>query len=103
MTSLTKFDYKEIGVCGLSCGLCPAIHRKTKSKCLGCKSEDRISLGCTFIRCAVKKKDLEFCILCEDSKTCEKLKIIDSIVGSMILLFVIKSWRIILFLLIGLA
>lgn len=74
MNSLSKFNYKEIGLCGLSCRLCPAFHRVTKSKCLGCKSEDRIRAGCTFIRCAVKKKGLEFCLLCEENKTCEKLR-----------------------------
>lgn len=74
MKSFHKFDYKEIGVCGLSCRLCPAFHRITKSKCYGCKSEDRIKVGCSFIRCAVKKKGLDFCYLCEDNRTCEKWK-----------------------------
>lgn len=74
MNSFSKFNYKEIGVCGLSCRVCPAFYRETKSKCYGCKSEDRIKVGCTFIRCAVKKKDLEFCLLCEEYRNCEKLK-----------------------------
>ena len=74
MKSLPKFEYKEIGVCGLSCRLCPSFHRTTKSKCYGCKSKDRIKVGCTFIRCAVQKKLLDFCYLCEDNRTCEKWK-----------------------------
>lgn len=69
-----KYKHPKIGICGLSCRLCPAFHRKTKSKCYGCKSEDRINLGCTFIRCALRKKGVEFCWLCEENKICEKYK-----------------------------
>jgi hypothetical protein len=74
VNSGSSFEYLDIGICGLSCKLCPAFHRQTKSKCYGCKSESRIKVGCTFIRCAIKKKDVEFCWLCEESKTCEKWK-----------------------------
>ena len=67
-------EYPEIGICGLSCKLCPAYHRETKSKCDGCKSESRMNVGCTFIRCAKLKRNIEFCWDCKESKTCEKWK-----------------------------
>lgn len=69
-----KIDYPEIGICGLSCRLCPHYHMNTKSRCLGCKSEDRMMVGCPFITCGIKKKGIEFCWDCGESKTCEKWK-----------------------------
>lgn len=72
--SQIKIKYPEIGVCGLSCRLCPNYHMNTKSRCLGCKSKDRIAVGCPFITCAVKKRRIEFCWDCKDKKTCEKWK-----------------------------
>jgi len=41
--------YPEIGICGLSCRLCPRYHTESKSRCGGCKSEFRMSAGCPFI------------------------------------------------------
>jgi hypothetical protein len=38
----------------------------------GCKSEQRVVVGCPFITCAVKKQGIEFCCDCHDSQTCEK-------------------------------
>ena len=67
-----KIDYPKIGICGLSCRLCPHYHMDTISRCLGCKSEDRMTVGCPFITCAVKKKGIEFCWDCEESKICVK-------------------------------
>lgn len=64
--------YSEIGVCGLSCQLCPMYHIEGKSKCVGCKSKSRIVVGCPFITCAVKKRKIEFCWDCIEHKTCEK-------------------------------
>jgi hypothetical protein len=64
--------YPEIGVCGLSCRLCPTYNTESASRCGGCKSETRIAVGCPFITCAVKKKGIEFCWDCEESITCEK-------------------------------
>jgi hypothetical protein len=61
----------EVGVCGLSCRLCPLYHSKSESRCSGCKSVSRIAVGCTFIRCAMKK-GIEFCWDCEESSACEK-------------------------------
>ena len=69
-----QIKYSEIGVCGLSCRLCPMYNTVAESKCLGCKSITRIAVGCPFITCAVKKKGIEFCWDCEESKTCEKWK-----------------------------
>jgi hypothetical protein len=70
LQSFIKFP--EIGICGLSCRLCPTYQTETESRCGGCKSEARIAVGCSFITCAVKKKGIEFCWDCEESLTCEK-------------------------------
>ena len=67
-----QIKYHEIGICGLSCRLCPSYHIKGKSKCNGCKSDFRMGAGCPFITCAVKRKGLEFCWQCDESDTCEK-------------------------------
>ena len=64
--------FVEIGVCGLSCRLCPAYHRETKSKCGGCKSEHRMGAPCPFHNCAVKKKRIDFCGVCDENNTCAK-------------------------------
>jgi hypothetical protein len=67
-----KTDYPEIGVCGLSCRLCPIYHSKSESRCAGCKSQGRVKVGCPFITCAVKKRGIEFCWQCPDHGNCEK-------------------------------
>lgn len=67
-----QIKYPEIGVCGLSCRLCPSYHAQGESKCGGCKSAYRMAAGCPFITCAVKRKQIEFCWQCEESETCEK-------------------------------
>lgn len=69
-----KIKYPEIGICGLSCRLCPSYHTAAKSRCPGCKSAYRMSAGCPFITCAIKKKSVEFCWDCEENKTCIKWK-----------------------------
>jgi hypothetical protein len=76
LTDEEKMDskYIEIGVCGLSCRLCPAYNSQTESRCGGCKSPERIRVGCPFLNCAVKKKGLDFCWQCKQSTTCEKWK-----------------------------
>ena len=68
------FKYPEIGVCGLSCRLCPRYQSEGESRCFGCKTESRMSAGCPFITCAVKKKGIEFCWDCKVGATCEKWK-----------------------------
>ncbi len=67
-----KIKYLEIGVCGLSCRLCPRYQSEGKSRCFGCKTKSRMIAGCPFITCALKKKGIEFCWYCKESKTCEK-------------------------------
>jgi len=67
-----KKSYIEIGICGLSCKLCPAYHRETKSKCEGCKSEYRMGAVCPFHTCAIKKKRIDFCGICDENNTCAK-------------------------------
>jgi hypothetical protein len=67
-----KISHVEIGICGLSCRLCPAYHRETKSRCGGCKSQYRMGAPCPFHNCAIKKKGVEFCWLCGTSDVCEK-------------------------------
>ena len=67
-----KIKYPEIGICGLSCRLCPGYHTEGKSKCGGCKSLSRMDAGCPFITCAIKKKELEFCWECSESSDCVK-------------------------------
>lgn len=69
-----QVKYTEIGICGLSCRLCPSYNTEAKSKCAGCKSENRMAVGCPFITCAIKNKGIEFCWDCEDNETCEKWK-----------------------------
>ncbi len=64
--------YTEIGVCGLSCRLCPAYHRETKSKCGGCKSAYRMGAPCPFHNCAIKRKRIGFCGFCDESATCPR-------------------------------
>jgi len=68
-----KYKYPEIGVCGLSCRLCPGYVMKTKSRCPGCKTTWRLGGPCSILHCAVKK-NVEFCGDCKESKSCEKWK-----------------------------
>jgi len=69
-----QIKYPEIGICGLSCRLCPMYNTEAESRCLGCKSSNRMAVGCPFITCAIKNKGVEFCWECKDNKTCEKWK-----------------------------
>jgi hypothetical protein len=64
--------YVEVGVCGLSCRLCPMHHTAAESRCAGCKSPARIAIGCPFITCAVKKRGIEFCWQCPEAEICKK-------------------------------
>ena len=64
--------YAEIGICGLSCRLCPNYQTGAVSRCTGCKTKTRIAVGCPFITCAVKRKGVEFCWDCMESNNCEK-------------------------------
>lgn len=64
--------FVEIGVCGLSCRLCPIHHSGGESRCGGCKSASRMVVGCPFLTSAVKRKGIEFCWNCTESELCEK-------------------------------
>lgn len=67
-------NHPTIGMCGLSCVLCPSYQTNAASRCMGCKSEARMAVGCPFITCAVKKKGVEFCWDCDEHSTCDKWK-----------------------------
>lgn len=67
-----QIRYPEIGICGLSCRLCPAYNAGEKRWCDGCKREKRMTVGCPFITCAVKKKGVEFCWDCKENNECER-------------------------------
>jgi hypothetical protein len=67
-----NIKYPNIGVCGLSCRLCPRYYTEGPSRCAGCKTESRMSAGCPFITCALKKHSLEFCWDCPENESCEK-------------------------------
>lgn len=69
---MIKARYPEIGICGLSCRLCPHYHTDGASRCGGCKTESRMGAGCPFITCALKRKGIEFCWDCEEKNTCVK-------------------------------
>ncbi len=64
--------FPEVGVCGLSCKLCPMYNTTAASRCAGCKSPARIAVGCPFITCANKRKGVEFCWDCSENEVCEK-------------------------------
>jgi len=64
--------HPEIGVCGLSCRLCPSYHSEAASRCAGCTSPARIAVGCPFITCAVKRRDLPGCWACPEGESCGK-------------------------------
>ena len=69
-----EIKYPEIGICGLSCRLCPMYQTEAASKCRGCKSTERMAVSCPFITCAIKKMGVEFCWDCEKNESCEKWK-----------------------------
>jgi hypothetical protein len=64
-----------IAACGLDCGLCPAFHRDTKSRCPGCCGEGFWDNhpGCAFITCCVKQKGLEVCAQCVEFEFCPRI------------------------------
>ena len=67
-------EYPKVGVCGLSCRLCPWYHSKGESRCAGCKSKFRMTAGCPFITCALRRKGIEFSWDCMENENCEKWK-----------------------------
>lgn len=69
-----EIKYPEIGICGLSCQLCPKYQPTTKNPCLGCKSAQGRATVCPFVACALKKHEVEFCWACPDALTCKPWK-----------------------------
>jgi hypothetical protein len=67
-----QIKYPELGVCGLSCRLCPAYNAGAKRWCDGCKREKRKAVGCPFLTCALKRKGVEFCWDCKEHSECER-------------------------------
>jgi hypothetical protein len=67
-----QVKYPEIGICGLSCRLCPAYNAGAKSWCDGCKREKRMAVGCPFLTCGLKKQGVEFCWDCKNHNECER-------------------------------
>lgn len=79
MTNKDKI-FNELAPCGVYCGACPS-YNKT---CLGCASNDKTQDRCSKWTCKIRnccynKKELKYCINCEQfpCKT-HKKKIIDS-------------------------
>ena len=72
MAGLLGIRYPEVAVCGLSCRLCPHYHTAGASRCTGCKGESRMSAGCAFLTCAVKRRGIESCGDCGDKSSCER-------------------------------
>jgi hypothetical protein len=67
-----RIRFPVVGVCGLSCRLCPRHVSGSGSRCLGCKTASRMSAGCPFLTCAVKRMGIEFCWECGGEKTCKR-------------------------------
>jgi hypothetical protein len=67
--------HPTIGACGLDCGLCPAFHRDTKTRCTGCCGEGFWDThpGCGFITCSVKQRGLETCGQCNEFEFCPRV------------------------------
>ncbi len=67
--------YPILAACGLDCGLCPAYHRETRSRCRGCSGEGfwNKNPGCGFITCCVKQKGLEVCAQCVEFEFCPRI------------------------------
>ncbi len=66
--------YPEIGICGVSCRLCPDRYSSYRNACNGCKGEQRVDITCPLRTCAVTKKGIEFSWECQESDSCEILR-----------------------------
>lgn len=67
-----EISHPDIGICGLSCRLCPKYHTEGVSRCDGCKTASRMGAGCPFITCAIRRKGIEFCWDCDEGAACDK-------------------------------
>ena len=70
--SLPPIMYPDLGICGLSCRLCPRYYTDGSSRCHGCKTPSRMEAGCPFITCALRRQQVEFCVCCEDADHCAR-------------------------------
>lgn len=66
--------YPEIGICGISCRLCPGHYSRETNVCNGCKDEQISNPSCPLLVCAINKKKIEFCWECTESDSCEVLR-----------------------------
>jgi hypothetical protein len=64
--------YPTLGICGLSCRLCPRYQSEASSRCEGCKTESRLGAACSIQTCALKKQKVEYCGFCRLSNSCRK-------------------------------
>ncbi len=64
--------YPTLGVCGLSCQLCPRYHSTAASRCEGCKTSSRLGAACSIQTCALKRQQVEYCGYCQLSISCRK-------------------------------
>ena len=65
-----QVKYLDIGICGVSCKLCPVHYARDDSRCGGCKDEHRLDPSCPFVACAITRKKVEFCWECPESDNC---------------------------------
>ncbi len=70
--ALPTIHYPAMGVCGLSCRLCPRYQSTSASRCEGCKTASRLGAACSLQTCAFKKQKVEYCGQCSLSKSCRK-------------------------------
>ncbi len=64
--------YRALGICGLSCRLCPRYQSTAASRCEGCKTASRLGAACSIQTCALKKQRVEYCGACSQSESCRK-------------------------------
>ena len=64
--------HPTLGICGLSCRLCPRFQSTAASRCGGCKTASRLGAACSIQTCALKKQNVEFCGDCSVSESCRK-------------------------------
>ena len=67
-----QIRHPTLGVCGLSCLLCPRHQSAAASRCEGCKTPSRLGAACSMQTCALKKQKVEYCGYCCMSKSCPK-------------------------------
>ena len=64
--------YPTLGICGLSCRLCPRYQSTAASRCEGCKTTGRLGAACSIQTCALRRQKVEYCGYCRLSESCRK-------------------------------